>query len=179
MRVLFLIAALALPGAAHAVSSNADTSPPDPAETTQTCQEGTIWSPDAGKCVPPAGEQSGLNDDTRYRAARELAWAGRYGEAGRVLDTLDPADDRVLTYRGFLARRQGDAALGDSYYRQALARNPDNLLARSYRGMGLLQQGRLPEALAELSQIRARGGAGTWPEKALAQAIAGGAAADY
>jgi predicted Zn-dependent protease len=179
MRVLLLTAALALPGAAQAVSSNADTSPPAPSETTQTCEEGTVWSPEAEACVAPEDQQSGLDDDARYRAARELAWAGRLDDARRVLDAMDPADDRVLTYRGFIARRQGEAALADRYYRQALARNPGNLLARSYRGLGLLQQGRLREALAELSQIRARGGAGSWPERALAQAIAGGAVADY
>ena len=75
--------------------------------------------------------------------------------------------DRVLTYRGFIARKTGNVELGMAYYRQAIARNPDNLLVRSYMGQSLVEQGKPAEARVQLVEILARGGAGTWPAESL------------
>jgi hypothetical protein len=50
--------------------------------------------------------------------------------------------------------------------------NPDNLLARSYMGQALVEQGQVDLALAQLSEIRMRGGRGTWAETSLANAVA-------
>ena len=91
----------------------------------------------------------------------------------------DQADDRVLTYRGFIARKSGDFAAAEAFYAAALAQNPDNLLARSYRGQGLAEIGDLVAARAELTEIRKRDGRGTWPELALRLAIENGRGFSY
>lgn len=177
MRRLLLSAVLCLPTAALAVGSG-DSSPPTPTSTTETCKNGMVWSESLERCVLP---QSGsLTDDELYRAAREFAYAGQYGNTLAVLAAMsDPDDDRVLTYMGFVHRRTGDVALGNAFYRQAIAKNPGNLLARSYMGQGFVEAGDLAAARAELTEIRMRGGRGTWAETALATAIATGRASFY
>ncbi|MEM8582143.1 MAG: tetratricopeptide repeat protein, partial [Pseudomonadota bacterium] len=57
------------------------------------------------------------------------------------------------------------------YYEQALAADPDNLLARSYLGQGFVAVGNLTAARAQLQEIRARGGRETWAEFALETSI--------
>ena len=66
-----------------------------------------------------------------------------------------------------------------AYYAAALEANPDNLLARAYMGQAYVDLGRLDKAREQLHQIIARGGAGSWPERALSQAIFTGTAAQY
>ena len=165
----FFVAAIALP--AHAVGSNDENdAPPTPSETTTSCSEGLIFDDDQGKCVPPedaTDTQAGL-----YRDMRELAANGRYDEAAYVLDVMEPSDG-VLTYRGFLARKRGDWIGAVAYYEAALAANPDNLLARSYYGMGLAEHGNTKAAREQLAEIRARGGQMTWPALALKEALRG------
>lgn len=131
-----------------------------------------------GACVDP---QSGaLDDDTLYKAARELAYAGQYPETLTVLAQMsDPQDDRVLTYLGFVHRKMGNTDLGNAYYRQAIAANPDNLLARSYMGQGFVESGKVTLARAQLIEIRLRGGRDTWPETSLRMAIEEGKTTSY
>ncbi len=177
MRSLMIAALATLPAAAFAAGSGSD-NPPTTTETTTTCTDGMVYDAEAGKCVAP--EVESLNDDQRYDAVRELAYAGRLDDALRVLAAMsDQQDDRVLTYYGYIHRAAGDFELGDSYYRQAIDANPDNLLARSYMGQGLVIQGRVDEAYAQLVEIRARGGSGGWPEKALMRAILTGHDTSY
>jgi hypothetical protein len=149
---------------AEAVSETATQTEVDPAKT--------------GACVDP---QSGaLDDDTLYKAARELAYAEQYPETLKVLAQMsDPQDDRVLTYLGFVHRKMGDAKLGNAYYRQAIAKNPDNLLARSYMGQGFVESGEAKLARAQLIEIRLRGGRDTWPETSLRLAIESGKTSSY
>lgn len=169
---------LILPGAALAVSSDINL-PPKPTETTTHCTGGTVWDHEAGECVEPE-QNSRLDADTLYEAARELAYAGRHADALRILAAMpDPGADRVLTYMGFVHRRMGEVELGMAYYRQALAKNPDNLLARSYMGQGFVEAGDLQAARLQLAEIRMRGGTGGWPEKALRLAIETGRAPSY
>lgn len=175
IRRLALLAALA-PAPALAVTDA--TEPPVQTDTTITCTGGQVWDHDKGACVNP--EEARLGDDALYGAARELAYHGRAEDALRVLDAMAAQDgDRVLTYRGFLARKAGRLDEGLAHYRAALARNPGNLLARSYMGQGFAEAGNLPAARAELAAIRARGGAGTRAEAALAEAIRSGRGSSY
>jgi Flp pilus assembly protein TadD len=175
IRLAALLALLATPAAA--ITRPGD-GPPVPSPTTFTCPPGTIWDHDEGTCVTP--QDARLTDDDRYGAARELAYAGRYPEARAALDAMGEGEtSRVLTYRGFLARKAGDLAAAEHWYARALDADPGNFLARSYRGMGLLLAGDRMRAAAELQAIRDRGGAGTWAEQALATALDGGPVADY
>lgn len=172
-----LTCALLLPVCAFAVGSD-DTTPPKPTETTTACTDGKVWDDTAKACVAP--QESRLDDDTLYGAVREFAYAGQYGAAMAALDAMsDQGADRVLTYRGFTARKLGDMQAATRFYEQAIARNPDNLLARSYMGQGLAEAGQADQARLQLAEIRARGGAGSWAETALVQAIVTGRGYGY
>ena len=57
--------------------------------------------------------------------------------------------------------------------------NPSNVLARSYMGQGLVEQGNIADALVQLREIRAHGGTGTWAEASLRTAIATGQTFNY
>jgi len=174
---LILSAAVALPGAALAAGSSTN-SPPKPTETTTKCKKGEIWDDKTKKCVAP---QSGaLDNDQRFAAVRELAYAGRPDDALVVLQAMTEGQtDRVLTYMGFANRKAGRMDEGMKYYRAALAKNPDNILARSYMGQAYVQMGEMKLADAQLDEIVARGGAGTWAEQSLRQAMQTGALFSY
>ena len=200
LRTLILTAALALPLALPIVgfaAGSAGTAKPERTETTQDCLKARLWDPETGKyvrfsepvngvwdagiekCVRP-DKSSHLDSDTLYRAVRELAYAGRYGEAMDVLDQMpDRMDDRVLTYRGFTARKLGRLELADIYYDQAITRNPDNILARSYMGQGKVAAGDKVAAIIRLREIQERGGAGSWAEASLRSAIETGTGYSY
>jgi tetratricopeptide (TPR) repeat protein len=173
-----LLAALVLaPLPALAVLTE-DEPPPGPTPTTTVCAEGYVWDTQKGRCVPP--EDSGLTDDALFRAARELAHAGRHDEAIRVARAMaEPEGDMALTLLGFAHRKAGRTALGMALYDRAIAQNPDNLLARSYKGMAHVEAGEPDLARAELAEIEARGGAGGWPAEALSAALRAGAGLVY
>lgn len=176
MRCIALILALA-PISAVAAGS-ADTSPPTPSETTEECADGLIWDLATESCVTP--EESTNDDNARLRDIRELAYAGRYHVALDVLETLDDQHTSLaLTYFGFVHRQLGHARLATGYYEQALRADPDNSLARSYMGQGHVIAGNMVQAQVQLTEIRMRGGRGTWPEQSLARAIATGVISRY
>ena len=177
MHRVLITTALLLPTTAFAVGGG-DSTAPTQTETTTTCTNGTVWSDTKKECVAP--ESGALEDDELYQAARELAYAGHYPETLATLAAMsDPADDRVLTYKGFVHRKMGDVDLGNAYYRQAIARNPNNFLARSYMGQGFAEAGDLVAARAQLTEIRSRGGRNTWAEFSLRQAIETGTGYSY
>ncbi|MEP2891329.1 tetratricopeptide repeat protein [Tateyamaria sp.] len=200
LRTVILTAAIALPLALPSTSFAAgsdSTSKPKKTETTQNCFDARQWDPetnryvrfsqpvngvwdgDIKKCVRP-DKTSHLDNDTLYKAVRELAYAGRFGEVVQVLDQMpDQLDDRVLTYRGFTARKLGDLEQANIYYEQALTQNPDNILARSYMGQGKVASGNKIAAVTQLREIQARGGEGTWAEASLRSAIETGTTYSY
>lgn len=176
MRILATILFL-IPGVAFAAGSG-DSSAPKPTQTTKSCKGIKIWDDARGKCVNPQG--SALDSDTLMDAVRELAYAGRSADAQGVLRAMpDQRADLVLTYWGFTHRKLGNLKLAHMFYADAIAQNPDNLLARSYLGQGLVDQGRQSEAFAQWQEIRARGGADSWPETALRRALETGISYDY
>lgn len=178
MRPLILAATLiSAPMLALAVGSDSDT-PPTPTDTTKTCTDGKVWDADTKSCIEPS--DSSLNDSDRMNAVRELAYAGRIGDAERVLDAMtDQTADGVLTYRGFTARKAGRTEEAYDWYAKALETNPDNLLARSYLGQAHVAAGNIVLARAELSEIRQRGGRSTWAEISLRMAIESGKGSSY
>ncbi len=172
MRRFALLAALAAPVVALAAGGG-DVNPPKPTQTTTECSGGLIWDDRTNACVAP--KESKLDDDSLYRAAREFAYAGQFENAlGALAAMSDPAEDRVLTYLGFAHRETGDTKRGMAYYRQAIAQNPDNLMARSYMGQAYVKLGALDKAREQLTEIRQRGGRVTWAEISLASAIRSG-----
>lgn len=151
---------------------------PRPSETTKTCTDGKVWDKSTKSCVTASLET--LDDDTLYAAVREFSHAGQYDNAFAALALMsDQSDDRVLTYQGFLHRKTGDVATGMAFYRRALAQNPANILARSYMGQALVEQGDLVAARAELDAIRDHGGGETWAYASLLTAISTGTTYNY
>ncbi|MEL6886484.1 MAG: hypothetical protein AAFP87_18380 [Pseudomonadota bacterium] len=196
LRTLTLTAALILPVSVFAAGGSDDT-PPKQTETTQNCFKAEQWDPEIKKfvrfskpvngvwdaslkkCVRP-DKTSHLDSDTLYDAVRELAYAGRYDDAITVLDQMpDQASDRVMTYRGFTARKLGNLELANVYYQQAIDTNPDNILARSYMGQGKVAEGDMVAATQQLREIQNRGGAGSWAEASLRAAIETGSTYNY
>lgn len=177
MRIVTLTLACLLPTAALAIGDESPTAP-KPTETTVKCVGAQVWDPVKQACVNPQG--AALDNDTLFEAVRELAYAGRPEDALVVLAAMTEGEtDRVLTYRGFAMRKAGDWDGGRAMYDRALAQNPDNFLARSYLGMGLVERGDMPAAMDQLFEIRARGGAGTRAGIALARALAASRVVNY
>jgi tetratricopeptide (TPR) repeat protein len=167
----------ALPFAALAAGSD-ESEPPTETKTSTDCTGGQVWDEATQTCTE--AKSGALDDDTLYQAARELAWAGRPDDALTVLSAMTEGDtDRVLTYKGFASRKAGRLEEGLAYYDAALRKNPDNLLTRSYLGQAYVLMGEVELAELQLTEIRARGGAGLWPETALESAIATGQTYNY
>jgi Flp pilus assembly protein TadD len=167
---------MCLPLASYGAGSD-DSTPPTPTETTTECKDGEIWDADTKACIK--ADDARLGDDARYEAVRELAYSGAYDRARLVLSTMEARDTRTLTYLGFIHRKEGnwDAALAS--YRDALAVDPGNILARSYMGQGFVINGEYDLAEAQYLEIIDRGGADTWAAEALRKALTSGDVLDY
>ncbi|WP_299029532.1 tetratricopeptide repeat protein [uncultured Sulfitobacter sp.] len=167
MRILLATAlTLALPLAAFAASD--ETAPPKKPK----CNSGFVYDKKTKSCVSSNGHT--LDVDTLYQEVRALSYDGRYNDAQVLLAQMPAEDDRTLTYMGFTNRKMGNAEAAMTYYARALARNPGNVMARSYMGQGLVEDGQIAAALEQLREIRAHGGEGTWAEASLRTAIATG-----
>ena len=148
-----------------------------PPQEVKKCKEGEVvkkvkrlgfW---VKKCVPI--EQSFLSDDELYEQGRQLAKAGEYEKALIVLAAIKNQNDpRVLNYTGYSNRKAGRLEIGITYYRKALAIDPNFVLAREYLGEGYVSAGRIDLAQIELNEIKARAGANSEEYKDLAKVIA-------
>ncbi len=173
MRVL-LASALALSFPVIAFAAGSDSTPPKPVVS---CENGMVYDKKTKKCV--AATNNRLTPEDLYQTVRELAYSGAYEDAQIVLAAMPQNDDRTLTYMGFTNRKMGNAEAGMAYYERALAVNPANILARSYMGQGMVEQGNIADAMAQLREIRLFGGTGTWAEASLRTAIATGQTFNY
>ena len=197
--LLSFCAALSLTAVSFARAADSDTTtPPVATETTTTCTDGKIWHTEKKECVAPedlkpaditpaegepaeekapeAEEKKSQReiDDTLYEAAREFAYAGQHENALRALRAAsDQEDPRILNYLGYNTRKLGNMALGIRYYQQALQKDENYILARSYMGQALLEQGDIEGARVQLVEIRDRGGENTWAYRALLQSLGG------
>lgn len=175
MRLIAVIAVSLLPFAALAAGGgdgggDGGSGKPEQTNTTKKCSKGQVWDFNTGTCTD--AKSGMLNDDDRYRAVREFAYYGQPDAALQVLATMQEGEtDRVMTYMGFANRKAGRLEEGLAWYDKALAKNPDNILARSYYGQALVEMNEMQLAQAQLDEIRARGGAGTWAEISLATAV--------
>ena len=99
--------------------------------------------------------------------------------AQSVLEALPENDPGRLTYLGFTHRKLGNLELAMVYYQKAIDQDPANILARSYMGQGLVEEGKISQAMVQLAQIRAYGGTGSWSETSLRTAIETGKTYNY
>ena len=175
---MILAAALALAPQFALAAGSDDSEPPKPSETTLECAKGEVWDDKTKTCIK--AESSLLNDDQRYGAVRELAYADRPDEALTMLGLMTEGETaRVMTYQGFLLRQTGKVEEGIAAYERAIALEPGNILARSYYGQLLVQMNKTDMAQAQLAAIRMYGGGDTWADRALADAIATGVTYTY
>jgi tetratricopeptide (TPR) repeat protein len=129
------------------------------------------WS----SCVGRA--DAAMGDDELFYAGYWLAKSGRYNAALTYLSLTRVKSDRVLTYMGYAMRKSGDIDAGLNLYAQALAINPDYVVARAYLGEAHLTRNEPDKAKAELAEIEKRCGASCAAYADLAQHIAAYAAA--
>ena len=85
----------------------------------------------------------------------------------------DQDDPRVLNSLGFATRKQGRIEEGLTYYRRALAIDPNYVLAREYMGEAFLQKGDVASAREQLSEIGSRCGTSCTSYIKLASFISG------
>lgn len=135
------------------------------------CKSGEVWDKKKQKCVQ--ADSGILPDEDLYQQGLAIAKAGYYDWALQVFAAIQNQDDpRVLNYIGYSHRKAGRLDLGITYYRKALAINPNFVLAREYLGEGYVSAGKIELAKAELSEIAARCGTGCEEYKDLSEAIA-------
>lgn len=122
------------------------------------CRKGLVFNPQSKKCE----KQAELRPDERLLIdGVGLAKAGAYNAAIATLWRIGNwrANPHALNYLGFAHRKAGRLDEAFTYYRLALAADPDFTLARAYLGEGYLAVGRPDLAEAELAEIAARAGA--------------------
>jgi hypothetical protein len=125
------------------------------------------------KCVKLAAGI--LPDEELYRQGYVLAKSGEYDWALQVFAAVQNQDDpRVLNMSGYSNRKAGRLEIGITYYRKALAIDPNFVLAREYLGEGYVAAGRIDLAQVELGEIKARVGTGSEEYQDLSRAIATG-----
>lgn len=135
------------------------------------CKSGEVWSSSKKKCVKAS---SGLVPDGElYEQGRELALAGDYDRAIEVLDAVrNKGNPGVLNYLGYAHRKAGMIDEGIAYYHQALAIDPDYVLAREYLGEGYVAAGNVDLARQQLQEIGTRCGINCEEYIELAEVIA-------
>ena len=162
-----LLASPILVSSAYSAGSSGGSS----GSTVTKCKSGKVWDKKMQKCVTP--KQGVLDDDSIYEAGRDLAMAGRYGEAIEVLGlAADKTDPRILNYLGYSHRKSGRIQVGLGYYQEALRINPDYTLVREYLGEAYIQLGDVASARNQLSEIEKRCGTGCREYTLLSQQLA-------
>ncbi len=135
------------------------------------CKKGEVWDKKKKKCVKV--ESGVLPDKELYEQGRALAKEGNYDWALEVLAAIENQNDpHVLNYIGYSNRKAGRLEIGITFYRKALAIDPDFVLAREYLGEGYVAAGRIDLAKAELAEIAKRCGKTCEEYKDLSKAIA-------
>jgi tetratricopeptide (TPR) repeat protein len=126
-------------------------------ETVKKCKKNEVRDKKTKKCVKVS--YGILPDEDLYQQASALAQAGEYDWALTVLGAIrNQNDPRVLNYTGYSLRKSGRLDEGISYYRKALAINPNFVQTREYLGEGYVAAGRIDLAKVELSEIARRCG---------------------
>jgi Flp pilus assembly protein TadD len=170
MRLTSVALAVMLAMSSTALAAGGGGGSEESSPATKKCKTGQVWDKNTKKCVK--AKSGVLPDEELYEQGRALAKAGQYGWAIEVLAHIqNKRDPRVLNYLGYSYRKSGRLDLGISYYRRALAIDPDFNLAREYLGEGYIAAGRKDLAMLELAAIEKSCGKGCEEYKDLAAAL--------
>ena len=138
------------------------------------CKSGQVFSASKGKCVRKSAD---ITDPDIKSQAWALAYAGDYESAITVFRmAANQSDPEVLNGLGYSHRKMGKVEEGIAYYGEALAVDPNYVLAREYLGEGYIAAGRIDLAKQQLAEIGAR--CGTACESYLELAMHIGSAAN-
>ncbi|MCH9764411.1 MAG: tetratricopeptide repeat protein [Alphaproteobacteria bacterium] len=108
------------------------------------------------------------NSEERFMAGYWLAKNQQYTAALKMLRKINTGDDaRVLNYIGFATRKLGRVADALVYYQQAIAIDPNYVVARSYLGEAFVSLGNKAAAKAQLREIAVRCGTSCQPYASL------------
>jgi tetratricopeptide (TPR) repeat protein len=166
MAALACLIGISAPAFAAGDEGGSGTSPAD-----HDCKKGEVWDKTRQKCVKK--ESGVLPDEDLYQQGRALARQGHYDWAIEVLALVqNRKDPRVLNYTGYSHRKAGRLEIGITYYREALAIDPNFNLAREYLGEGYIAAGRVDLAMNELTAIAKSCGTACEEYKDLSAAIA-------
>lgn len=121
-----------------------------------TCDTHAKGAPAWTACVGMASQK--MADEELFYAGYWLAKNGQYERALGYLNLARKKDERVLTYIGFATRKLGNVDDALPLYREALAVNPDYVVARAYLGEAFLTRGERDKARGELNEIAQRCG---------------------
>ena len=143
--------------------------------TKNSCQAMSYcyWSGSSNKCKKKKNQSELSPNYKLYAEGRILAKTGHFQKAIEILKTADQQDPHVLNYLGYSYRKSGDLETAITYYKAALAIDPDFVLAREYLGEGYVKAGRLDLAKLELEEIGKRCGKGCKEYVELAAVIDG------
>ena len=164
---ILLAASLALlPATSIAASSGggggSSNSMPTPSPKNMKCKKGevvrtvTMNGMKKKKCVKATAGI--IPADEMYEQGNALALGGDYDWALEVLALADQNDPRVLNMQGYSHRKSGRLDVAVSYYKQALAMNPNSGRAREYLGVVLRRAARYSSGKAQLAEIGKRCG---------------------
>jgi tetratricopeptide (TPR) repeat protein len=167
-------------GGSSGGSTSTTTPPPTNSPMQMHCKTGEVVKTvkkngkDVKACVKVSG--SLLDDGDLYHQGWVLAKAGKYDWAIQVLSSVkDQSNPDVLTMLGYSNRKAGRFDVGFDFYHKALAINPDHVRAHEYLGEGLVAQGKLEDAKAQLGEVQRICGNTTCEEyQDLSKAIASG-----
>ncbi|NQV98451.1 MAG: tetratricopeptide repeat protein [Rhodospirillales bacterium] len=119
------------------------------------CEKGFVLDAQTKKCVKQTSQA--VPDKAIVDQAWLWAYAGDYAYAIELFrDVAAKGDPSALNGLGYSHRKLGKTDEAIAYYQQALAIDPNYLLARNYLAKGYLATGNLEPALAQLSEIGKR-----------------------
>lgn len=110
------------------------------------------WAP-----VARAADFSSPRSPVELEQVRALIKAKDYPAALRTLRALEPANQiaDVFSLIGFTLRKTGDRTQSMTYYRKALALDPDHRGALEYQGELFVELGQLDNAKQNLAKLSA------------------------
>lgn len=154
LAAMFLAGAMSLGGALAAGEGGSSDSSDGTGPAKPKCKLGEVL--EDGKCVnaadvkKPDKQKQGLI----YDHGKSLANAGEYEQAiATLLLAPDQDDPRLLNYLGYSHRKLGRMDEALTYYKAAIAHDPDFSLVREYLGEAYIQLGMLEQAREQLTQI--------------------------